>query len=967
MPSPETVDRAVAAFRRWADYQYFFERLTSPSWIEPLWERGLFRNPPDLVREGQYVQLPSWPESRYLARMAGAAPELVFKVIVGMADTQNVRVFEDLADAALAMPPEYAVQLVRQAKQWVESPFPSLLAGKLGKLTVYLAEAGYVDAAIDLAQTLLTLLPDPRAEQKRAVHFPLEPRARYDLWEYGQILVDDVPELTRVGGLTVLEMMCSLLATALDLTYNSIQRPVDFTYMSRPAIENHEQNRPYGAHVTDLLITSVRDMAEQAVKEALGTIEEVVAILESHRWNVLRRLALYVISTLAPTSRLAAKYLTDYSLFEDPSFRHEYVQLARAGFAYLPESEQEQILQWGDEGPDPEQLERWGAKYKESTGELPTQEITDLYINNWRSNAFFAYRDQIPAEVAKRHLWLAALERTETTEFASVMRSWFGPTSRLGSDDLRQMTITELITFFKQWEPTGDFMSDSREGLARVLASEVAANPERYAESALSFQDVDDAYVAGLFEGWKNAAEQHRRFQWEPVLELCSAMLPSTERSTVALGDNFTQAERSWVRVTMAWLLEMGFDARTGDAAIPYELRELAWGVLEPLTNDSDPTPSVEEAYGVRHSTAPGASWDPASLAINTVRGIAMHALIHYALWVAQGINTPTDNDPQTLHWKLDQMPEVEHILESHLDPTRDPSLAIRSVYGQFFPTLVYLSADWARRNVERIFPQDQEQPALRHAAWSAFILFTVPNEAVFKMLREEYARAIKRLATSGSVDTDAERTDARLAEHLMVFYWHGTLTLDDDVLKAFFGDARNGTRGHALEFIGRNLRHVHDSSDSISPEVIAQLMALWEHRVSVATSAKDVAPYVAELTAFGDWFGSMQFEDRWAIRQLKFVLERTGSVKSSHLVLERLAALVSSMPVEVMECVRLLIEGDKHGWEVSIWRDSLEQILRGGLQGGGSAQRAATEVVNLLGARGYRDIGRLLTDSTTS
>ena len=66
-----TVGRAIQEIQKgYAQYQYFFDRLNSPAWLEPLRDQHLFQQPPDPVRDGQYVRFPFWPESRYLVRMA---------------------------------------------------------------------------------------------------------------------------------------------------------------------------------------------------------------------------------------------------------------------------------------------------------------------------------------------------------------------------------------------------------------------------------------------------------------------------------------------------------------------------------------------------------------------------------------------------------------------------------------------------------------------------------------------------------------------------------------------------------------------------------------------------------------------------------------------------------------------------------------------------------------------------------
>src|ERR1039457_1687068 len=105
MPSRETVYKALAAIKQPAAYEYFFDQLKSPSWIAPLRERSFFRDPPEGEVEGNYIRFPPWPESRYLARMAPPAPELVLEVLKGIPDTMNPRVLGDMVDAIREMPP----------------------------------------------------------------------------------------------------------------------------------------------------------------------------------------------------------------------------------------------------------------------------------------------------------------------------------------------------------------------------------------------------------------------------------------------------------------------------------------------------------------------------------------------------------------------------------------------------------------------------------------------------------------------------------------------------------------------------------------------------------------------------------------------------------------------------------------------------------------------------------------------
>src|SRR4051812_22383674 len=100
---PRIVEQALEeASKRAENLDYFFDQLRSPDWIEPLQARGYFGEPPNQEIENGYVKSPPWSASRYLARVAADAPELVSDVILGIT-SNNERVHEDFTEAALSM------------------------------------------------------------------------------------------------------------------------------------------------------------------------------------------------------------------------------------------------------------------------------------------------------------------------------------------------------------------------------------------------------------------------------------------------------------------------------------------------------------------------------------------------------------------------------------------------------------------------------------------------------------------------------------------------------------------------------------------------------------------------------------------------------------------------------------------------------------------------------------------------
>jgi hypothetical protein len=303
---------------------------------------------------------------------------------------------------------------------------------------------------------------------------------------------------------------------------------------------------------------------------------------------------------------------------------------------------------------------------------------------------------------------------------------------------------------------------------------------------------------------------------------------------------------------------------------------------------------------------------------------------------------------------RFDRMPEVQAVLDKHLDPQVDSSAAIRSVYGQWFPWLVMLDPNWARANTSRIFPPDEPAKDLRDAAWRTYIVYSTPSDEAFEILEEQYRQAIDRIEIPADPEAGRNAPDSRLAQHLMIQYWRGKLAEDDPngLLVHFYAKADPKLRYWALEFVGTSLRN---TQGPVASEILQRLQKLWATRLQVVRAAGPSSPQKEELTAFGWWFASRKFPDSWSLEQVLEVLRLSGSIEPDHLVVEQLAELAASEPAKAVECLALIVEGDKNGWGVLSWLDHARNLLAKAIQSvDQSARSRAIDLVHLLGARGY-------------
>lgn len=962
-PSREVIDEVIELIQDEALRRYFFGRLDRAEWLMPLAERGFFDAvPPPATAEGG-VRFPRWPEGQYLARIAASVPETVLGIALSVPETDNVWVHQDLADAALSMPPDVSAKMVPKIGAWLETSKVSertLLPSTLGDLLSRLTDGGQVEAALDLAAELLALQAEDRVAGNIVFTDPLP---RFDMWDYQQILNERVPKLVSLAGERVLSLLSDALEDAArisrrgyDLDRSESGHYWDGFHVQRPAIEDHHQNEPYG--IVDALVTAVRDTAERMIAEDKASVRRLVRTLDRRGWQIFDRLALHLLWRFPDAAPdVVAEKLTHRGRFNDPGSRHEYALLARRCFATLDPGQKRTILGWIEQGPDPELMQR----RRQELEELPTEEQERRYADRWRRDRLALLGDGLPEDWQSRYEELVQkLGQLEHPDFASYTGLvWVGPTSPVVSEDLRAMGVDEIFRYLRSWESSGDSMSPSYEGLGRELTDVVASQPGPFAASSLGFRGMDPTYVRAFFNGLRDAAKQGRAFEWSPVLSLSHWVLAQPreirgrkpeDEAYVARHD--LDPDWGWTRKAIADLLSEGFGTQT-ESRLPFGLRSRAWEVLAPLTEDEEPTPEYEARYG-------GSNMDPATLSINTTRGEAMHAVVRYATWVREG-KEATGEGESVVRW-LEEAPEAREVLDRRLDPRVEPSAAVRAVYGWWFPQLAWLDERWAASNVEKIFPAEPEQRALRAAAWGAFLAFTRPHPETFEVLRDEYRRSVELLRSSSSGRWMSAQPDERFAEHLMTLYWWGMLGLEerDALLPRFFANAAGELRGRALDFVGLSLQRM---GENVPPETLDRLRQLWIYRLH---PHPEEAPLSSEeAAAFGWWFASAKFDDAWSLEQLKLALPRTHDVDAYDLVLERLASLAADTPAEAVDCLRLLLEGDIEGWRIVAFRDVQRRILRAALRSGDPKAREIAEgVINRLGARGQWDLGELLREA---
>lgn len=925
--------------------RYFFDHCQNPEWLGLLKQGGFFKTPPnrEVSQQDGTIQLPYWPQSSYLARMAAVRPAEVAQMIRDIPETDNVSIHERWVDAALAMPAEFSAEWVKKEIVWIsnQSYLALLLPEKIGLLMTHLAKGGQGEVALTLGRALLKVFPDPkRASHARRFSLPPEPKALCDGWHYERVVKERVPDLVREVGFPALTLLCDLLKAAIRFSRRSASEgSEDHSYIWRESIEYGDRGYSHG--LKNILVSGVRDAAKLLAELNGSEVGNIVQFLEGQGWTVLRRIALHLLKLFPDHAMdVVAARSTDRSLFDDPALRHEYAHLLARCFAMLRSEQQGTILGWIQEGPDAEQLKEARERF---AGKRPTDEEAKRHARLWQRDRLAWFKDQLPEDWRHRYESLIAeLGEPEHPDLSFHISVGSGPISPKNADELSRMSDPELVDFLKTWKPEEGWMAPSVEGLGRVFSGVVKREPERFSQNALDFKFTHPTYLRSLVSGITDALKEKGRVEWRPVFELCK-WVTGQPRDISGKFPGISEdcdPDWGWTRCAIARLLSEGLQKE----GIPFDQRNAVWNILFPLTDDPDPTAKRDD------------DTDPAGLSINSTRGEALHAVVRYALWVRRYLEKSSEGQQKTARG-FDEMPEVRNVLETHLDTTKDPSLAIRAVYGQWFPWLVLIDSKWVQENLGKIFPSQKSMRRYYDAAWETYLGFCDVYDNVFSVLRKQYENAVRSLQESQKDKDRHGDPNTKLAEHMMVLYRRGLFRLDDpeSIFSQFWKCAPNKLRAYTLEFIGRSLR---DTKDEVPPDILQRLQALWESRLNRAKRESDVANH-GELSAFGWWFISAKFDDEWAISQLYEAIERTKSIEPDLWVVERLAKLVTQMPEECVKCLELMVIHESTGWGIYSWREAAKEILGKALQTEAAAH--AEKVINYLASKNLLEFRELL------
>ena len=864
-PTEEIIQTLSNLLKSEVRYAYFFQKLESPAWLEPLKDAGWFdpRNRPirqDEPDQSEHYRSSVWHALKYVEKVANHTQESpcekTFNILADIVNTivdytndigesiasdhTDWRVITIICTLPIEQIESRHITFVGTSLRSKSGPtlmdsaigdtvLPKLLNGGAKKLTLALFE-DMLDAEV-IHGDIRTVMDE------------------YWLWDALQKHGQAIAELC---GIEAVKIACARIRALIDegvYSFNLVAK-IDSTPSEYP----HRRYAELLVGFTANLLRSVEfgNGIEEIVKDLL---QEGLAVscndpLKKEARAIFGRIALNAITHhYEDLKHLFWEW--EGNPLEEFGVKPAIYQLIKTHCFTFDKDEFDQIL-------------RWIESYQ--------------YSRNRDDDG-----ESLKIEALKKREWLFALMETDNEEIVSAYQKYeqinpaklehpgllrwtevgWGYTSPITVNVLSGMSnaqIAEFLNDFKQDRIAGP-SEPSEDGLRETLEEYVAANPQQFTDDLQPFCDVPLQYQYSLLQGFLKAWRDKKQLNWTPLLEFIHHILTSKwfwvdEHKT---GFNYTD----WILSTSAELITLG--TVDDNNAFDAQLLPLAEKVLLVL---------AEKVKSDRETDT-----DAPITVLNSTSAKVFSAMVDYALRFAR--TSKTENE---VRWSQ----SVKADFTKRLDRTLESSFEFSFTLGTYLPNLMYLDKEWVVGNINRIFPQQDEYNW--QAAFSGYLYNSHIYADLYSLLKGHghYQRALN----TSFADSRIHRG---LIEHVCTGWIEGNEVLSDknSLIYQLINSENPNLLSNLVHFFWRQ-------RDNLPEKMKAKVRPTWRALFETFSQRSDVLEYQEVLSRLSGWVALVDKIDAEVLKWLKMSTKYIRGLTDSAFFVEELLPHATKTPAEV-------------------------------------------------------------------
>ena len=941
-PTNELVDRTMGLFEKETDRLHFFSRLKNPWWIQPLTDRGRFELPPSVryLPEG-FVQYPVWPELRFLKNVSQEVPEQVIRLVLQFPETDNLSVYEDILDIALALKGEQSVCFKTKILEYVELG-SYRLPHEFAKLLAHWTTENQTQAALELADALVQFHPDTQADEKRerlaennrdeftrSIDTLLVPRPRFDDWNYHEIMDKGVRPLAGKKPYEIAHMLTQATANMIhDSTHQNILErglSIDSSEIWCPKLEGqHRKTAEAKETLVNTLTYASKEVYRQLPSELIASLDH---ILREQRWDVFKRLRqhLYTLFPNDQTKPWIRELILGYGDYAaDRDYPYEFQRMLRRscehfGAALLSEDERTGIFESILGGPPlKDHRERMGDKYTETNYQQWKHEFHRLQLRPFSPVLFGKYADyynKLNNDKTKE-----AISDDTYLPFRVSKGGFFTYRSPKSVEDLSKLKDEDLLTYINEWQ---DEHADKENWLVKINIPALAgAFQDVFLNSVIPDADrvtfwlerkrdqiKRPIYVEHIVRAIRADVESGKFEQLERWFEFCQWVLSHQDEDhevPIRYRDSLRE-DLSW-RSSRRAVGEFVEVCLKEEVKVPISARKGLAKLLEAICTQFDWVLDRREQENA-----------PYDEAINSIRGRALENLFKLGHWIRR-------HDAEL------EITEIESILEQRFSSEVGLPLTIPeyALLGQYFAHVFHLNQPWTVNNKSDFFPKDNL------SAWQAgfgqFLCGNGPYIPIFETVRDDYEFALSHIDGMNQQNKPGREVPDALGEHLFIYYVRGVFSMTGacSLLECFYNQFEGERERWAtlFDYVGRELSST--GKQQLDEALKDKIRTFFDWRLKIGEPK--------ELREFTFWLEAECLEADWRLDAYSRILEiprvldsKFGEPRYSSLHTMALRKMIPKYTAKVVECFAKLIQSMPEEGLIYLPANDAKSILKVG------------------------------------
>ncbi len=403
--------------------------------------------------------------------------------------------------------------------------------------------------------------------------------------------------------------------------------------------------------------------------------------------------------------------------------------------------------------------------------------------------------------------------------------------------------------------------------LGETLKGYVEVNPQRFTDNLCLFQEIHNLYQYFMLLGFAKAWRDKKEFDWAKVLAFINRIF-SSERFWLKQ-QHIDLDYRNLVLSATADLLTSGTEDETH--AFDVQLLPLAERILFILVENAQ---SSEATLGNF----------PTTTIENSAKAKVFTAMVSYSLQF-----THINGGKQEIRWTQAIRDDFTKRLDRNIELSYEFSFAL----GKYLPHLLYLDQKWVVHNINRIFPQEDEDHW--QDAFSGYLLSAQIYPSLYRLLKENghYRKAL-------NTDSTNEQRLRTLVNHICVGWIEGWETLDDEGSMIYQLINSNNP-----DFLSALVHFFSRHGSNLSKKAQSKIRPAWSALFEVLFQNSDVAEYQSVLGSLSEWLSLIDVIDaevlKWVKLSIKYV-DRTFQPVNLESFIQALLKNASKTPKEIGE-----------------------------------------------------------------